>query len=248
MSAQTAHDMMSLELLITCEHGGNRVPRGLAAHFASQSAKAALASHRGWDPGALELARRFAKQLVAPLLFSTVSRLVVELNRSPRHRRLFSEFMADVPAAQRQAVVIEHYQPHRQAVLKLAQDTARRKSQVLHVSVHTFTPVLDGADRLADVGLLYDPARRIEGEFCGQWLAELRAARPDWTVRRNYPYLGKTDGLVTTLRRAVGERNYLGIELEVNQKHPLSGGREWSAMQRKLVDSFVRALNALRDR
>ena len=40
--------------MLTCEHGGNRVPRRLSRAFAP--IRGMLATHRGWDPGALELA------------------------------------------------------------------------------------------------------------------------------------------------------------------------------------------------
>lgn len=242
--------MKAPRLLITCEHGGNRVPRSVATQFARHltAAREALNSHRGWDPGALSLARRFASRLPAPLLFSEVSRLVVELNRSPRHRRLFSEFMADVPRELRQTIVSEHYEPHRAAVLEHARAAARQNRQLIHVSVHTFTPQLGDDVRHADVGLLYDPARRSERTFCNFWLSDLRTAHRDLTVRRNYPYLGKTDGLVTTIRRAVPEPHYLGIELEVNQKHPLAAGARWSRLQVAIVESFCRTLENSRTR
>ena len=41
------------------------------------------------------------------------------------------------------------------------------RKQVLHVAVHSFTPVLHGERRNADVGLLYDPARPRERAFRG---------------------------------------------------------------------------------
>ena len=48
-------------LLLTCEHGGNRIPPEYRALF--RGATAALASHRGWDPGALALARRLGLKI-----------------------------------------------------------------------------------------------------------------------------------------------------------------------------------------
>ena len=46
-------------LLITCEHGGNRVPHAYRNLFASASRL--LQSHRGYDAGALALAREIAR-------------------------------------------------------------------------------------------------------------------------------------------------------------------------------------------
>jgi predicted N-formylglutamate amidohydrolase len=77
-------------LILTCEHGGNDIPRPYSHLF--RGAKAQLESHRGWDPGALTLARHLAKALDRPLLAVTVSRLFVEANRSPTNRRIWSDF------------------------------------------------------------------------------------------------------------------------------------------------------------
>jgi predicted N-formylglutamate amidohydrolase len=89
--------------------------------------------------------------------------------------------------------------------------------RVVHVAAHTFTPELDGVVRTADVGLLYDPARRGEHRLAAAWKAALSVAAPQLRVRRNYPYAGKGDGLTRELRLRFPAARYVGIELEVNQ-------------------------------
>src|SRR5690606_9080611 len=81
-------------LVLSCEHGGNRVPPRYKDRF--KDAEKLLESHRGYDLGALAVARRMAAALGAPLFYSRVSRLVVDLNRSQHHPRLFSEFLRDL--------------------------------------------------------------------------------------------------------------------------------------------------------
>ncbi|MGQ0612243.1 MAG: N-formylglutamate amidohydrolase [Planctomycetaceae bacterium] len=215
-------------MVVTCEHGGYRVPAAYRSLFRGRGAL--LASHRGWDPGALELARRFG----APLHFSTTTRLLVELNRSPGHPRLFSEFTRGLDAAAKARLLARHYLPYRAAV----ESAVRARRSVLHLSSHSFAPVLEGEVRRMDVGLLYDPARRGEAGFCARWRAELLRLRPDLIVARNAPYRGTADGLVTHLRRVFPESRYLGIELEVNQKHVEGAGAAWRELPRALVDSF----------
>ena len=56
-------------VLLTCEHGGNRVPAEFARLFRGK--RNLLDSHRGYDPGALELARTCARRLKVPLHFAT---------------------------------------------------------------------------------------------------------------------------------------------------------------------------------
>lgn len=205
-----------LALLLTCEHGGYEIPPSFRRHF--RGARDILQSHRGWDPGALELAERFAASLNAPLFSSTVSRLLVELNRSLHHRALFSEFTRDLSPQVQTTIVQTYYLPHREAVEKQIRDYLAAGQRVLHIGVHSFTPKLHGKVRQADIGLLYDPQRPREKRFCRTWRAALVQQAPELRVRKNYPYLGTSDGFTTYLRTKFADAQYAGIELEVNQK------------------------------
>jgi predicted N-formylglutamate amidohydrolase len=176
-----------------------------------------LASHRGWDPGALRLAQHFSRTLDAPLVHAEVSRLVVELNRSEGHPDLFSPFMKHLDTAQRETVLNQYYRPHRQRIRDELSRMLEGQQPVLHLSVHTFTPVRNGVRRNTTVGLLYDPQRPREKAFCDRWAGALRAARPRLTIKRNNPYRGSDDGLTTSLRQQFGDAPYLGVELELSQ-------------------------------
>lgn len=201
--------------VVTCEHGGNRVPRGYRPLFAG--ADELLASHRGYDVGALGLARSIAAAVGVPLLAHTVSRMVVDLNRSLSHPRAFSPFTRSLDEAARRRLVDSVYAPHR-ARVERAIAAAARRGPVVHLAVHTFVPVLDGRERNADVGLLYDPARTAERSFCRSLQHRLARDAPALRVRRNYPYRGRDDGLTTALRGRWRDAEYLGIELELNQR------------------------------
>lgn len=202
-------------LVLSCEHAGNTVPARYRSLFASHTE--ALESHRGWDPGALPLARALARAWKIPLLHTDITRLLVEPNRSPHHPSLFSEFSRVLSPDDQRRVIERYYTPHRSAVREAVAREVARGRRVVHVGVHTFTPILNGDVRRTDVGLLYDPKRSAERAFCTQWSNALRAADPELRIRRNYPYHGASDGLTTWLRREFSARAYLGIELEVNQ-------------------------------
>lgn len=204
-------------LLLTCEHGGSRVPRALRPLFAGPGARRQRAGHRGVDRGALRLARHLARALRAPLRAATTTRLVVDLNRSPRHPRVLGPRLRTLPRRAREAVLARHHRPHREAVRRAVSARARRGGRTLHVAVHSFTPVLAGRRRRMDVGLLYDPARPAERALCARWKALLEESAPELRVRRNAPYRGTSDGLPTALRAAFPARHYLGVELEVSQ-------------------------------
>ena len=230
-----------MRVIITCEHGGNRVPAAYRALFASPQAAAALESHRGYDLGSLELGRRLARHMHAPLHAATVTRLLVELNRSLHHPQLFSAFTRNLDRQTKQRIITRYYQPHRSAVQRRIAQWIRRKKPVLHVGVHTFTPVFNGELRNADIGLLYDPAALCEKRFAELWRSEIKSIAPQIRVRMNYPYRGKSDGLVTALRKQFDASHYLGIELEVNQRFPLGPRAAWLEMQQTIVRSFAAA-------
>ena len=227
---------MTNAFLITCEHGGNRIPARHRRLFRGRGPL--LDTHRGFDPGALVMASALAAAFRAPLVSSTVSRLLVDLNRSIGHPRLFSEATRCAPARLRSEIVDRHYRPYREEVERLVGRTVSRGRRMIHISSHSFTPELHGRVRRADVGLLYDPGRRAEAVLCARWKASLAACAPELLVRRNYPYAGKGDGLTSHLRRHFTGGAYVGIELEVNQGIVLAAGRRWTALRGALIESL----------
>lgn len=221
-------------LVITCEHGGNQVPPEFSDLFASHLD--VLATHRGHDPGALEMARHLAEQLEAPLYKAEVTRLLVDLNRSPGHPGLFSEITRPLPPASREDILARYYRPHRTIVEDHIGTLIAQGKPVLHIAAHSFTPVLEGKARNADIGLLYDPTRLPEKEFCIAWQIALQNALPHMQVRRNFPYRGASDGLTAYLRKYHAAKAYLGIELEINQKHV--GKADWNALCRRVSETL----------
>jgi len=228
--------------IITCEHGGNRIPAPYRRLFRGQ--RALLDSHRGYDPGSLVMAKALASAFAAPLVASTVSRLLIDLNRSSGHPQLFSAVTRAAPAQTRAQIVEQHYRPYRRQVERLVRRAVARGHRVIHISSHSFTAELDGKARGTDVGLLYHPRRRGEAEVCARWKETLVALAPELRVRRNYPYAGKGDGLTSHLRVRFAQSDYVGIELEVNQGIVFAAGRRWTVLRRTLVDSLRMACAA----
>ncbi len=220
-------------LLFTCEHGGNRIPAPYRSLFRGYDAL--LKTHRGFDAGALRMARTLATSFQAPLVSSTVSRLLIDLNRSLGHPALYSPATRGAPADLRAEIVAKHYLPYRRQVESLVAQSVAAGRRVVHVSAHSFTPELDGEVRKADLGLLYDPRREGEARLCAAWKNLLAQKAPDLRVRRNYPYAGKGDGLTSHLRRCFPNAAYLGIEIEINQKIVHAGERNWSSVREVLT-------------
>lgn len=233
---------MPRELIISCEHAGNEVPASYRSLFEKDSH--VLQTHRGLDIGALDLTRTLGKILKTDIHVHTITRLLVDLNRSLANPTVFSEFMHDLDRRTLKQVVEDYYLPHRNKLEHLVESSALAGKPILHISVHTFTPELNGSVRNGDVGFLYDPKRTGEKNFCRTWRNELRQKLPDMRYRMNYPYLGTTDGFTTYLRGKFSEEEYLGVELEVNQKLVEFGNaKEWKLIQQKIALALKNAVD-----
>ena len=224
------------KIIISCEHGGNHVPPEYREQFRGK--QSILQSHRGRDSGALELAKALAAKIKAPLFFSETTRLLVDLNRSLQHRHLFSEFTRNCDAELKTEILARHYHPYRKKLENEIRKLLSKNGTVLHFSVHSFTPRLGKVVRHADIGLLFDPRRRNEQILCHNLQTLLRNAAKGLVVRRNYPYRGTADGFTTYLRKRYGERQYLGIEIEINQKHVHGNRAQWKRLQKQIINAM----------
>lgn len=184
-------------LLIVCEHASNHIPAlygglGLNAE--------AAASHAAWDPGAGAVAEAMSRDLDAPLVAGTVSRLVYDCNRPPdapdampaRSERFDIPGNRDLSAADKAARVAAVYRPFETL---LAQTIAAAKVPPVLVTVHSFTPTFRGEARRVELGIVHDTDRRFADAMLD---CATRHTRLD--TRRNDPY-GPEDGVTHTLKR-----------------------------------------------
>lgn len=209
--------MNKVTALITCEHASNQIPPRYRGIFSE--AHTDLQTHLGWDPGALDLARIISGQLKVPLTTYDYSRLLIEVNRSLDHPQLFSRYSGGLSEEEKEQLKCTFYQPYREGVEAQISHLIDQGHQVVHLSVHSFTPVFFGQKREVEVGLLFDTTRTSEAGFCLKWQEELRRIRPQLVIRDNEPYAGADDGFTTYLRTRFSGAQYLGLELEVSQAY-----------------------------
>jgi predicted N-formylglutamate amidohydrolase len=206
-------------VLVTCEHASRRVPRAHRRPFEADPALARrLLTHEGFDIGALPLARRLARRLDAPLVAAGWTRLLVDANRSPEGAAVFGPAGRRLPLPERQRLLERAHGRHWARVERAFHEVrGPGKAAVVHLAVHTFTPVFRNRRRSTDLGLLYDPSRSVEVAVVALLHRSVRAALPELRLHRNRPYRGTTDGLPTALRRRFPDEGYAGIELELSQ-------------------------------
>jgi predicted N-formylglutamate amidohydrolase len=203
-----------VKLVLTCEHASNALPSTYKTHF--KDYKHRLQTHEGYDIGAFEVFKTL-EHFAHFSYYYPWSRLLIEVNRSLKHPYLFSSISKPFDDNERELLVTEFYKPYRYQIQKEIEKLIGRGELVLHLSVHSFTPILNGNERSAEIGILYNPQRSAEKEFSVKLQKELKQQFPQYKIRKNYPYLGLADGFTTSLRKQF-KKNYLGIELEINQK------------------------------
>ncbi|HEX9651215.1 MAG TPA: N-formylglutamate amidohydrolase [Cyclobacteriaceae bacterium] len=202
-------------IIISCEHAGNKVPTQF--RFLFKGKESVLQSHLGWDPGAFSVARSLADALKVRLFHQDYSRLLIECNRSLDNPELFSKYSTGLNDMVKDYLIRKYYLSYRKKVERAIGKILDKGKPVLHLSIHSFTPALNGTKRKADLGLLYDPDRRSEEDFSVHLKNELEILSPNLLVKFNYPYLGTDDGFTTYLRTKFPDDSYAGIEIEVNQ-------------------------------
>ena len=214
-------------LMLTCEHASNRQP----SSFKKAIPANVMETHRAYDIGAVQVFRKLVK--FAKPEFSCegkFSRLFVDLNRTITNKSAFSEYYETLEASDKAAAekaktqASTYWTEYRENVEKFVKQnigpstsSGTLKTSIVHLGIHSFTPVLNGKVRNTDIGILYDPTRPRERAYAQVIKDEIKRLYPAMKVRFNYPYKGTSDGLTTTLRKKFGER-YVGIEIEINQK------------------------------
>ena len=200
--------------VLVCDHAANRVPRRLGNLGLSA---ASLADHIGWDPGAADVARRLSARLDAPLLLSGYSRLVIDCNRPLRSAESIPERSAGVEipgngalaSRQRQIRVDELFRPYHDAITQLLDARAGRPTLLL--SIHSFTPVLNGRHRPWQIGISGCGDRRLAGLLIGA------LAQPgDIVVGDDQPYPIE-DGIDYTILEHGAGRGLPGAMVELRQ-------------------------------
>lgn len=229
--------MQKIVLFITCEHAENAIPSSYDYLFTHD--KDLLASHFGFDIGAFTIYRALTQNFACFSVAASWSRLLVELNRSVHHPKLFSQQTLKLTKEQRSTLLKRYYWPYRSYIIEALRSATEQGFSVVHIAVHSFTPFLNNEMRNADIGILYDPKRPFERYVSYIWKNILAL---DYDVRLNYPYRGYHDGLTTTLRTLFSSEQYIGIELECNQKFFYQNNEETNDLAQRIIKSLITVL------
>lgn len=200
-------------VVLVCDHASRRLPERYGTMALSAEV---LASHVAWDPGAMAVSRLMVDRLDAPLVASTVSRLVIDCNRAldaPDLIWTLSESVR-IPAnedlgAQERAHRIETVHSPFHAAIDALLDRRSRQETIL-VCLHSFTPVYRGQARPWPAGLIHGRDAR----FTEAVHEALSAAAPGLDIGWNEPYAA-SDGVTYTLERHGDARGLPAVMVEI---------------------------------
>lgn len=247
----------SAPVLIVCDHASNRVP--LALNNVGLS-KADLQKHIAWDPGTEHIGQYMSEKLDATAFFATYSRIVVDVNRgerSPECMREVSDHIVvpgnqNLTAAQKRQRLDEIFFPYHRALTAQIKSYRKKGIVPLIVSLHSFTPEMDGFKRPWEIGVLWNKeealARRV--------IENLRAQNPGMTVGENEPYTLKQANLSKNTIKTHAEDTglpYIIVEfrqdLVGSKRDALKWGRIFlEAIAPILIDEEVYQLRRFREK
>lgn len=204
-------------ILIVCDHASRIIPRALDTLGLDEGA---LRRHIAWDIGAAELTRRLAERHRAPAVFAGYSRLVIDVNRQPGdpHSIVEESDGVAVPGNLGLSVAEKHaraeifHWPYHHAIDEAFAGLRLRGPEPLLFSVHTFTPSLNGEDRIWDLGVLWNRDPRLAVP-----LIEILREKKGLEVGDNRPYSGRD--IAYTLNLHAGAAGLAHCAVEVRQDH-----------------------------
>lgn len=219
------------DYVFTCEHASNSVPwREL-----NPGDEALLEMHWGWDIGAADAVETLCRKTDSVAVLSTISRLVIDVNRSPESETLVVGHCADTPVHFNESispdeVKLRTHAIHRDyhvGIERVLEPFLKRKPAHL-ISVHSFTPVWNGVGRSVEVGVLFD-------RYSDDAVRVADALRTTGlNVELNAPYSGLSGELMYAATRHGDHFNIPYIEFEIRQDL-LQSETDIEAMAEKLA-------------
>lgn len=214
-------------ILVSCEHGGTRVPGWVwpaLGHAANKPRRPVDAAARFTSVALAERLGDFAGDQRC-LVENEYAPWLIDVTRNAAHPKLFSPVTRRLPRTVRQRLIREVHEEYRRELRQRLSQMLVRYGIVVHLAVTTF-PWRSGAVNgrepwRADVGLGYDPRSTTELAIGIDWMGELFDRSPMLRVRRNYPWRGRRDCVTRAMRDHFAGMRYYGIELQLN--------RSWAA-------------------
>jgi predicted N-formylglutamate amidohydrolase len=236
---EVANPRATTPILVVCDHAGRAIPKALG-DLGLPAAE--LERHIAYDVGAEAAARALAEKFQATLLATGYSRLVIDCNRALDDPTSIPQESdgTDIPGnrglapADRAARAAAIHAPYHAAI---AGHISRLGRPAL-LSVHSFTPEIQGFRRPWQLGLLWNRDDRIVEPL----LASL-GREPGLVVGDNEPYTGR-DGHGFTTHAHAEPLGLPHILLEIRQDlvADAAGAERWAGLLHAHLAPILAAL------
>jgi predicted N-formylglutamate amidohydrolase len=225
-------------ILLVCDHASCRFPEALGDMGLDPFARLC---HLAIDIGAGSLTECLSDSLGVTAVLAQYSRLVVDCNRELLDPGAFLEFgdgilvpgNRNLHRADKEARADAIYRPYHRAIDQQIERLKTIGSAPVFISIHSFTPVLNGESRPWQVGVLWDKDRRTAEIF----VDEFRAA--GLVTGDNEPYSGKApqDFTIDHHAEAIG-LPHVGIEVRQDMIDSVAGVERFAAIMHKIIESI----------
>ena len=240
--------LSELPILLVCDHASCRFPIALGDMGLDPFARRC---HLAIDIGAGSLTEHLAQSLGATAVLAQYSRLIVDCNRQLMDPGAFLEYgdgilvpgNRNLRQAEKDRRANAIYWPYHHAVDEQIKRLRAIGPPPAFISVHSFTPVLDGVARPWQMGVLWDKDKRLSDIF----IEEFRAA--GFMTGDNEPYSGKAPQDFTIDHHAE-EINlpHVGIEVRQDLIDDIQGVDEIAAVMHKIIESIPERIGLHEDR
>lgn len=242
------HAESETPILLVCDHAASRFPEALGDLGLDPFARRC---HLAIDIGAGSLTEYLADRLGVTAVLAQYSRLVVDCNRELLDPSAFLQFGdgilvpgngnlgQDDKAARSDAI----YWPYHQAIDAQVKRLTASGASPAFISVHSFTPVLNGKSRPWEVGVLWDKDLRLRDIF----IKDFREAGFD--VGDNEPYSGKAPADFTIDHHAEAPGlPHIGIEIRQDFIDDAAGIARLGNVMHKIIESIPARIGSRQDR
>jgi predicted N-formylglutamate amidohydrolase len=228
---------------IVVDHASNRIPPRWGNLGLTPSHRI---RHIAWDPGALSVSLRLSELLDAPVVHSTVSRLVIDCNRDLDAADLVPAISehTEIPGNaaltddDRQWRVASAHAPFHDAIDRLLDARQAAGLPTILVCMHSFTPVYHGEARPWPIGVIHGADTR----YTQAVFDALQADEPGLNIGWNQPYAALT-GVTLTLEKHGDGRGLDATMIEIRNDEILepAGVTLWSTRLARCLETARQA-------
>lgn len=226
-------------ILLICDHASRRFPGSLGSMGLDPAARRC---HLALDIGAGALTEWLAESLGVTAVLCQYSRLIVDCNRQLMDPGAFLEFgdgivvpgNRNLRQADKDIRANEIYWPYHKAIDGQIERLSQQDVEPVFISIHSFTPVMNGEFRTWEMGVLWDQDRVTSEVF----VHELRAA--GYLVGDNEPYSGKAPQDFTIDHHAQPIRlPHVGLEIRQDLIHHDDGVERIAEVMHKVIETIL---------